>query len=418
MIPMDRPPDGVVNCVVANEFDSAKPREGFRDDTCVKIRSLTMNANDLLSWREQIREVCDRGKWKVEVQTKYKPVEKKIKPMNVPLRSGESPGGRVLTFEKPGSSVEGETHGGKTVPRGSRLTSEQLAAMNIGGDFLTVEEKQLFIDILFEYEGAIAFDESEMGMLHFDVEPAVKINTVPHQPWQQQNLRLPRAMVDEATRIVKEKLANGTLEYSQGPYRNRYFLVAKKTHGDYRLINDVQQLNKVTIRDAGMPPGVDEFSEEFAGYPILTVVDFYSGYSQISLDRGSRDMTAFITNAGLVRVTWLPTGWTNSVAVFMRIILKVLWELIPTYARPFVDDVALRGPKDRYGDFEIRPGVRKFVAEHAELFRIMMRAIWMSGLTISGYKCWIGMKAVNVVGIVCNAEGRRLDQQKVQKILD
>ena len=54
--------------------------------------------------------------------------------MNVPLRSGESLGGRGLMFEKPELSVEEETHGGKTVPRGSLLTSEQLAAMNIGGD--------------------------------------------------------------------------------------------------------------------------------------------------------------------------------------------------------------------------------------------------------------------------------------------
>ena len=121
-------------------------------------------------------------------------------------------------------------------------------------------------------------------------------------------------MIDEATRIVKEKLANGTLEYSQGPYPNRYFLVAKKTPGEYRLINDVQQLNGVTIRDAGMPPGVDEFSEDFAGYPILTVVDFYAGYNQIPLAAESRDMIAFMTNAGLVRITRLPTGWTNSVA--------------------------------------------------------------------------------------------------------
>ena len=49
-----------------------------------------------------------------------------------------------------------------------------------------------------------------------------------------------------------------------------------------------------------MPSGVNEFSKEFAGYPILTVVDFYSGYGQIPLDLGSRDMTAFITNAELV----------------------------------------------------------------------------------------------------------------------
>jgi reverse transcriptase-like protein len=432
VIPVDRPPDGdgigFVNCVTAEN--------GICDEN-VGIHSLTVDLNDLMVWREQVKQVWSRQRWRAVVrrvekelrkeiagvQTKYKRVGQKIKPMNVPLEGGESPGGGALMFDEPGDVSKGEKdegqHGGKRVPRGSRLTPKRLAAMNIGGDYLTPAERQLFVDILFEFEGAIAFDESEMGLLHSDVEPPVKIHTVPHQPWQQQNLRLPKVVVDEATRIVKEKLANGTLEYSQGPYRNRYFLVAKKTPGDYRLINDVQQLNKITIRDAGMPPGVDEFSEEFAGYPILTVVDFFSGYYQISLHPESRDMTAFLTNVGLVRVTRLPTGWTNSVAVFMRIILKVLWELIPKYARPFVDDVALRGPsKDRYGDEEVAPGVRRFVAEHAGLFRIMMRAIWMSGLTISGHKCWIGMQGVNVVGMVCDAEGRRPDVQKVQKILD
>ena len=97
----------------------------------------------------------------------------------------------------------------------------------------------------------------------------VAIHTVPHVPWQQQNLRLPRAMQEEATEHVREKLANGTLEFSQGQYRSRYFLVEKKQTGSYRFINDVQPLNKVTIRDSGMPPSVDEFSEDFAGYLIV-----------------------------------------------------------------------------------------------------------------------------------------------------
>jgi len=74
------------------------------------------------------------------------------------------------------------------------------------------------------------------------------------------------------------------------------------------MIHNVQPLNKVTIRDAGMPPSVDEFSEEFAGYPVLTSVDYYSGYDQMMLDRRSRDLTAFQTDAGLVRQTHLPQG--------------------------------------------------------------------------------------------------------------
>ena len=89
--------------------------------------------------------------------------------------------------------------------------------MNIGTGFLSDQEKQLFIDILFEFEGAIAFDDSEMGLLDSSIEPPVVIHTVPHFPWQQQNLCLPHAMQETATDIVKEKLEHGTLEFSQGP---------------------------------------------------------------------------------------------------------------------------------------------------------------------------------------------------------
>ena len=103
----------------------------------------------------------------------------------------------------------------------------------------------------------------------------------------------------------------------------------KKANGTYRMINDVQPLNKVTIRDAGMPPSVDEFSEDFAGYPIVTAVDYYSGYNQITLDRKSRDYTAFLSEFGLVRSTTLPQGWCNSVASFQRVVGKVHCKQIP-----------------------------------------------------------------------------------------
>ena len=150
----------------------------------------------------------------------------------------------------------------RAVPRGSRLTPERLASIKIGNGFLSDAERQLFVDILFEYERAIAFDDSEVGLLDSAIEPPVVILTVPHEPWQQQNLRLPKAMEEAATEIVKEKLQHGLLEFSQEPYRSLYFLVAKKPKGAWRLINDVQQLNKATIRGLGMPPAVDEFSED------------------------------------------------------------------------------------------------------------------------------------------------------------
>src|SRR5437762_7394206 len=379
-----------------------------------------MDVREVMTEWERFGEVMTREELEKEVaavRTMYKRKDRKVRLVNAPLPGGINPGGGANIG---GELQEGETEdlepwrrgGGTVVPRGSRLTPERLKEMQIGTGLLWEGEKQLFIDILFEHEGAIAFDDSEMGLLKPEIEPPVVIHTVPHTPWQQASLRLPKAMEKIATERIKEKLANGTLEFSQGPYRSRYFLVPKKNPGEYRMINDVQPLNKVTIRDAGMPPSVDEFSEEFAGYPVLTSVDYYSGYDQMMLNKGSRDLTAFQTLAGLVRQTRLPQGWTNSVACFQWAIVKVHWKQIPKHARPFLDNVGLHGPKSRYNDEEISPGIRRFVWEDAQIFRQFMHDVWTSGMTISGRKTAIAMPGITIVGMVCDFDGRHPEQKK------
>jgi hypothetical protein len=59
-------------------------------------------------------------------------------------------------------------------------------------------------------------------------------------------------------------------------------------------------MNKVSIRDANPPPNPNELAEEFASCYIMSLLDFFSGYDQVSLDVRSRDITAFLTPLGLV----------------------------------------------------------------------------------------------------------------------
>jgi hypothetical protein len=87
--------------------------------------------------------------------------------------------------------------------------------MKIGNGFLSDAERQLFVDILFEYEGAVAFDNSEIGLFNPAIEPPIEIRTVPHDPWQQTSLRLPKAMQNLANEIIQKNLAEGNYEYSQ-----------------------------------------------------------------------------------------------------------------------------------------------------------------------------------------------------------
>jgi hypothetical protein len=138
------------------------------------------------------------------------------------------------------------------------------------------------------------------------------------------------------------------LEYSKELYRNPWFLVKKKKPGDYRLINSATHLNTVTRRDANLPPSVDEFAEEFIGCHITSLVDLYSGYNQMLLYPKSRDLTVFFILLRLLRNTTLPQGATNSVAQFVRIINLILEDINPEVAKPFINDIGVKGLYTNY----------------------------------------------------------------------
>ena len=118
----------------------------------------------------------------------------------------------------------------------------------------------------------------------------MKIDTVDHKPWQAPSFAIPKALKKIVDEMLRDRLRHGTLEPCHGPYRNYWFIVEKKDK-KYRLINSTTKMNKVTIKDAHLPPVPDEFAEEFAGLAIGSYLDWFSGYDQVELDRLCRDMT-------------------------------------------------------------------------------------------------------------------------------
>jgi hypothetical protein len=67
-------------------------------------------------------------------------------------------------------------------------------------------------------------------------------------------------------KMLLERLDRGILEKCNRPYKNPWFLVAKKLASTYKLINAAMKMNSITLQDANMPLLVDEFLEEFAKY--------------------------------------------------------------------------------------------------------------------------------------------------------
>ena len=106
--------------------------------------------------------------------------------------------------------------------------------------------------------------------------------------------------------MLRDRIQRGVLEKCYSLYQNPWFLVKKKVKKTYRLINAAIKMNLVTLWDVNLLLTVDKFSEEFAGCFCASLIDFFSGYDQLTLDEKSRDMTAFMTPIGLLRMTTPP----------------------------------------------------------------------------------------------------------------
>ncbi|KAL2623218.1 hypothetical protein R1flu_003423 [Riccia fluitans] len=162
---------------------------------------------------------------------------------------------------------------------GHKFTEETLAKLKIGeGDFLTETEKLKFVELIRNHQRAFAFSVEEIGCVDPRVIAPMVIFTVPHVPWDLKPIPVPRALLPKLILLLKEKPAN-----------------------------------RVTIRNVGTGPVIDEIVDEFAGKAIYSIGDLFSGCDQFQLVVESRDLTTIRTPLGLMRMCTLPQGATNSV---------------------------------------------------------------------------------------------------------
>lgn len=237
---------------------------------------------------------------------------------------------------------------------------------------MTDEKRRLLKYVIMLNERSIAFDKSERGTFQQDYFLDYKIPVVLHTPWMDCNILLPKGYIDKIIRMLKEKISTGVYKESQSPYCSQWFCVKKKNSELY-IIHDLQKLNKVTMRDSGVPPILDEFVEAHAGRSVYPVLDMYWGFYARIMDPSSRDMTAFQTPIGLLWIISLPMGFINSPAEFQACMMFILQKEIPEVAGVFIVDIPIKGPETCYemedGKEETitgNPGIRRFIWEHIQ----------------------------------------------------
>lgn len=356
-----------------------------------------------------------------DINTAYKRVDRKVKP--VPGVFPEESRVHRRFPDDPLNSLPPLTPNPPPFSSNGRLTKERLEGLNINPDgFLWPEEEKLFGRVLQLNQHTLVFEEEERGTFREDYFTPYIIPTVPHVPWAFTNIPIPPGLREQVVNLLKEKISAGVYEQSQSSYRSRWFCVLKK-NGKLRIVHDLQPLNAVTIRDAGLPPILDSFVEPFAGRQCYTAFDLHWGFDARKIHPTSRDLTAFMSPLGLLRLTSLPMGFTNSPAEFQACMAFILKDEMPHIADIFIDDLPIKGPvtvyPDENGNPEVlkdNPGVRRFIWEHARDVHRIMHRIGHAGGTFSPPKIQLARREVIILGHKCSPDGRSPDPAKVDKV--
>ena len=127
---------------------------------------------------------------------------------------------------------------------------------------------------------------------------------------------------------------------------------------------------------------------------------------------------------GLLQITSLPTGFTNSPAEFQKCMTIILQDKIPSITNIFIDDLPIKGPVSQYLDLQGNPevleensGIQHFIWEHAIDVHRIMHKIKCAGATFAANKAQICRPEALIVGQTCNTARRSPDTNRVDKIL-
>ena len=122
---------------------------------------------------------------------------------------------------------------------------------------------------------------------------------------------------------ASKKINVDFLESNFDSYKNFWFLIDKKVKNKYWMINAIMNMNEVIIRDVNLSFNIKKFSKKFVNMLITSLINFFFDYDQVMFVEKCRDLTTFMIFLELLKMIKLLQKIINSIAQFVRMIIKI-----------------------------------------------------------------------------------------------
>jgi len=224
------------------------------------------------------------------------------------------------------------------------------------------------------------------------------------RPIKQKLRRFARDKKEDIRTEVTRLLAAGFIkEVYHSDWLTNLVLVRKKNN-EWRMCIDYTDLNKHCPKDPFSLPRMDEVVNSTAGCKLLSFLDCYSGYHQISLKEDDQIKTSFITPFGAYCYTTMSFGLKNAGATYQRAILQCLHdETRDDLVEAYVDDVVVK-TRD----------ASTLIDNLDHTFKALNKYKWK----LNPKKCIFGVPSGILLGNIVSRDGIRPNPSKVKALLD
>ena len=182
-------------------------------------------------------------------------------------------------------------------------------------------------------------------------------------------------------------------------------VVPKKVGADgkfkIRICQDFRKLNAVTQKDYFPLPFTDIILDHVAGREVMSFLDGFSGYNQISIRFADQLKTTFTTQWGTFAFSRMPFGLCNAPGTFQRAVMDIFRDFLNFFMEVFLDDFAVFGKR----------------TDHLGHLRKTFERCRETKLRLHPGKCFLGVTEGTLLGHVVSIKGVQVDIDKVTAIL-
>ena len=206
----------------------------------------------------------------------------------------------------------------------------------------------------------------------------------------------------ELKRQLDDLLAKGFIRPSKSPWAFPVLFVEKKD-GTKRLCVDYRDLNRVTIKNKYPLPCIEVLFEQLRGAKVFSKIDLNSGYHQLRIRDEDIEKTTFSTRYGHYEYIVMSFGLTNSPAVFMEAMNRMLHEYLDDFVVVFLDDILIYSKSEE---------------EHELHLSLVLDALRKNQFYGKLKKCAFWLSEVAFLGHVINQHGISVDPKNVASVVN